>query len=109
MATHLRNDRVTLTREIVSEAALALADAEGLDALTFRRLAGVLRVTPMALYNYVASKDELIEAIGARAFGEFAFPEDEGSGWQEQLRALARAFRQLLIRHPSVAECEAKG
>ncbi len=112
MGTEVRIERVALTRETVVEAALARADIDGLEALSLRRVAGDLGVTPMALYNYVASKEELLEAMTERAFGEFELlgpAQVDDAGWQDQLRCLARAFRRLLIRHPALAEGEAKG
>ncbi len=100
--------RTTLTREAVVEAAVARADEEGLDALSFRRLAADLGVTPMALYRYVGSKDELLMAMGELVYGEFPLPDPSGT-WQQQLRELAHAYRRLLLRHPAVAEIERKG
>src|SRR4028119_2254718 len=60
------SNRVTLTPQAVVEGALALADAEGLGAVTIRRLAKELGVTPMALYWHFRSKDELLEGMAAR-------------------------------------------
>lgn len=102
MATDARRERVALTREVVIDAALAHADAEGLEAVTFRRLASALGVTPMALYRYVASKEELLAAISDRVFQEFELP-DGAQTWQEQLRALARSYRRVLVAHPAIA------
>ena len=61
-------------REVIVEAALARADAEGLDAVTFRRLAADLGVTPMALYRYVDSKEELLSAAADLAFADLELP-----------------------------------
>ena len=55
-----------LSREALVEAAMALADREGLDALTIRRLAGEIGVTPMALYWHVKDKDELLGVFKGR-------------------------------------------
>jgi TetR/AcrR family transcriptional regulator, tetracycline repressor protein len=95
--------RRTLTRELVVETALATADTGGLEAVSFRRLATELGVTPMALYRYVGSKDELFGAIVDRAFDEFELPADRNAAWQDQLRELARAFRRVLLAHPAAA------
>lgn len=62
------SNRVTLTPQTVVEGALALADAEGLEAVTIRRLAKELGVTPMALYWHFSSKGELLEGMAARIF-----------------------------------------
>jgi AcrR family transcriptional regulator len=90
-----------LSREKVLAAALAIADAEGLDALSFRRLAGHLGVTPMALYRYVDDKEALLDGIGDIVLSELELPEPRGD-WREQLRAAAWSFRAVLVAHPAV-------
>jgi AcrR family transcriptional regulator len=93
-----------LSREKVLAAALAIADEEGLDALSFRRLGAHFAVTPMALYRYVASKDALIDGIGDLVLGELELPDGSGGGdWRDELRAAARSFRALLVAHPAAA------
>lgn len=89
-----------LTREKVLRAALALADAQGLDALSFRRLASELGVTPMALYHYVDGRDALLDGIADLLLGELPAP--PAGEWREQLRAMARSFRSLLVAHPAI-------
>src|ERR687895_2992833 len=81
-------NRVTLTPQTVVEGALALADSEGLGAVTIRRLAKKLGVTPMALYWHFRSKDELLDGMAARIFEEVDLSVDASARWQEQLRAL---------------------
>jgi AcrR family transcriptional regulator len=90
-----------LSREKVLAAALAIADAEGLDALSFRRLAGHFDVTPMALYRYVESKEALLDGLGDLVLRELELPDDSTTDWREALRAVARSFRRLLIAHPA--------
>jgi AcrR family transcriptional regulator len=90
-----------LSREKVLAAALAIADAEGLDALSFRRLAGHLGVTPMALYRYVDDKEALLDGIGDIVLSQLELPEPRGD-WREQLRAAAWSFRAVLVAHPAV-------
>ncbi|MDQ3792200.1 MAG: TetR/AcrR family transcriptional regulator C-terminal domain-containing protein [Actinomycetota bacterium] len=85
------------------EGALALADAEGLEAVTIRRLAKGLGVTPMALYWHFRSKDELLEGVAARIFEEVDLSVDASAGWQEQLRALLGSMVSVLRAHPSTA------
>ncbi|CAN5569192.1 TetR/AcrR family transcriptional regulator C-terminal domain-containing protein [soil metagenome] len=96
-------NRVTLTPETVVEGALALADAEGLEAVTIRRLARGLGVTPMALYWHFRSKDELLEGVAARIFEEIDLSVDASATWQEQLRALLDSMVSVLRNHPSTA------
>lgn len=96
-------NRVTLTPQTVVEGALALADAEGLEAVTIRRLAKELGVTPMALYWHFRSKDELLEGVAARIFEEVDLSVDASATWQEQLRALLGSMVSVLQAHPSTA------
>jgi TetR/AcrR family transcriptional regulator, tetracycline repressor protein len=97
-------NRVTLTPRTVVEAALALAEAEGLGAVTIRRLAKELGVTPMALYWHFRSKDELLDGMAARIFEEVDLSVvDASATWQEQLRALLGSMLGVLRAHPSTA------
>ncbi len=96
-------NRVTLTPETVVEGALALADAEGLESVTIRRLAKGLGVTPMALYWHFHSKDELLEGVAARIFEEIDLSVDASATWQEQLRMLLGSMVDVLRAHPSTA------
>ena len=88
-----------LTRERIVAAALALTRAEGLDALTMRRLADELGVTPMAAYRHVSGKDDLLQALTERVWEEvLAIPLDELPDDSEELvvEALVRIRRHLL-------------
>src|SRR3712207_6706763 len=95
--------RTTLTPRAVVEGALALADSEGLEAVTIRRLAKELGVTPMALYWHFRSKGELLEGVAARIFEEVDLSVDASATWQEQLRALLGSLLGVLRAHPSAA------
>jgi TetR/AcrR family tetracycline transcriptional repressor len=97
-------NRTTLTPQAVVEGALALADAEGLEAVTIRRLAKELGVTPMALYWHFRSKDELLGGMAARIFEEVDLSVvDASATWQEQLRALLGSMLGVLRAHPSTS------
>ena len=96
-------NRVTLTPRTVVEGALALAEAEGLEAVTIRRLARELGVTPMALYWHFRSKDELLEGVAASIFEEVDLSVDASARWQEQLRALLGSMLGVLRAHRSAA------
>ena len=96
-------NRVTLTPQTVVEGALALAEAEGLGAVTIRRLAKKLGVTPMALYWHFRSKGELLDGMAARIFEEVDLSVDVSAAWQEQLRALLGSMLGVLRAHPSTA------
>jgi TetR/AcrR family transcriptional regulator, tetracycline repressor protein len=96
--------RTTLTPRVVVEGALSLADSEGLGAVTIRRLAKELGVTPMALYWHFRNKDELLDGIAASIFEEIDLSVvDASATWQEQLRALLGSMVGVLRTHPSTA------
>src|SRR2546428_2700629 len=92
--------RTTLTRERIAVAAVALIDGEGLDALSMRRLGAALGVEAMSLYRHFPSKAALLEAVVARLLAELPVPAPTAARWQDAFRALARAYRVLLTRHP---------
>jgi TetR/AcrR family transcriptional regulator, tetracycline repressor protein len=87
----------------VVEGALVLGDSEGLEAVTIRRLAKELGVTPMALYWHFRSKDELLDGMAARIFEEVSLSVDASARWQGQLRALLGSMLGVLRAHPSSA------
>ncbi|MGW1224542.1 TetR/AcrR family transcriptional regulator [Streptomyces sp. NPDC002530] len=87
-----------LDRDRITEATVRLLDAEGLAKLSMRRLAARLDVTAMSLYWYVDTKDDLLELALDRVYGEIAAPPPDAP-WETRLRALARAYRGLLVRH----------
>ncbi len=94
--------RGRLDRRTVLEAALGLADREGLDALTMRRLGAELDVDPMTVHHHVASKDGLLVGVAELLWEEIALP-DGGSEPTETLRTLAHSVRDLFRRHPQTA------
>jgi TetR/AcrR family transcriptional regulator, tetracycline repressor protein len=99
-AANSATNRVTLTPQTVVERALVLADSEGLEAVTIRRLAKELGVTPMALYWHFRSKDELLDGMAARLFEEVDLSVDASARWQDQLRALLGSMLGVLRAHP---------
>lgn len=84
-------------RRVVAEA-IRLADSEGAHGLSMRRLAGALGAGAMSLYHYVASKDELLDAMIDVVFEEIELP-PEGTDWQSAIRRRAVSARQVLARH----------
>jgi AcrR family transcriptional regulator len=90
--------RRRLSRERVLRAAIAHADAGGLEALTMRTLAELLDVAPMALYRHVADKDDLIDAMVDAVFTEIGVPSG-GGDWRTAMRRRAIAVRDALSRH----------
>ena len=84
--------------------AIALADAEGLDALTIRRLAQELGVTPMALYWHFRNKEELLTGLADQFWSEIDTDVDEAAPWAAQLRALLESLVGVLRTHPSASQ-----
>lgn len=98
--------RAELSRLAIVDRALAIADEQGLDAITIRRLAQEFGVTPMALYWHVSNKDELLAAMGDRFFDALAPLPSHGT-WSEQLRAATTSLVETLRRHPGAAQLAA--
>lgn len=88
-----------LSRERVLKTAVALADREGLDSVTMRRLAAKLGAGTMSLYHYLPDKDALIDGMVDLVFGEIELPPTDGD-WKIALRRRAISTRQALLRHP---------
>jgi len=89
------------TRETIARAALAIADAEGFEAVSMRRLAESLGAGTMTLYHYVRTKAELVALMDDALMGEVVLPGDElPKGWREALTAIARRTRDVFRRHP---------
>jgi AcrR family transcriptional regulator len=87
----------------LATSALEIADAEGLDALTIRRLALLHDVTPMALYRHFNDKEALLAAVADRILADIALPEPNDDAWDVQLRAVLTSFVNALRPHPKVA------
>ena len=88
-----------LSKQRVVLEAVGLADGEGVDGLSMRRLAAVLGAGAMSLYHYVANKEELLDAMIDIVFEEIALPTD-ATDWQSAMRQRAISTRQVLARHP---------
>src|SRR5262245_16790040 len=91
--------RTTLSRAVVLREALALIDRDGLDRFSIRRLADHLGVTPMALYNHVSSKHELLQAVAERVVAEAEY-RGPGANWQQVARGCFLTIRQACLAHP---------
>ncbi len=97
-----RAPREPLTREKIVATALRIMDAEGLEAVTMRRVGRELGVEAMSLYNHVADKEDILAGVVEAVMADFPFPGHVDGGWAEQGRATARAWRGLLKAHPNV-------
>ena len=84
----------------MAEQALRLGDEHGLEAVTIRRLAQELGVTPMALYWHFKNKDELLYGIADHALSTVRADRDAGDPWPRQLRAMLEALVDVMRRHP---------
>jgi AcrR family transcriptional regulator len=91
--------RLPLNRERLVNAAVGVADAGGVAALTMRSLAHELGVKPMSLYHHVANKDEILDAMIDVVFGEIDLPPADGD-WRTAMRHRAVSARRVLTRHP---------
>jgi AcrR family transcriptional regulator len=89
-----------LTRRRVVDGALALAERDGLEALTMRRLGRELGVEGMALYTHVRNKADLLDAVAERMLEELDVPLGRSAAWQERVRAGVRAWAALQERYP---------
>jgi AcrR family transcriptional regulator len=92
-----------LTKRAVVDRALELADSQGLDTLTIRKLATELGVTPMALYWHFRSKEELLAGLVERVWSEIDADVDPAASWPDQLRGLLLSLLDVLRAHPAAA------
>lgn len=95
------DEPLTVTRIIA--AGVAVADEEGLDALSMRRVAGELGVATMSLYRHVDDKDDLLLRMLDATLGEMRLPATPPDGWRARLELAARTFWNTLRRHPWAA------
>ena len=99
-----RGPRPGLSAEAIATAAIKIADAEGLDAVSMARVAAELGFTTMSLYRYVANKEELLQLMwNASALGAERLV-IEGDGWRVRLRAWAVIQRDMLDSHPWITQ-----
>ena len=93
------------TREQIAAAALAVADSEGIDAVSMRRVAQELGAGTMTLYHYVRTKSDLLDLMDDSIMAEVLVPDDElSSNWREALTAIAKRSHDAFLRHPWALE-----
>ncbi len=93
------------TRDSIAQAAVRIADTEGFDALTMRRVAAELGAGTMTLYHYVRTKDELLALVDDALTGELLIPVAElPAGWRAGAREIANRTREVFVRHPWIVE-----
>ena len=93
--------RGTLSRTEVLTAAVRLIDANGLEALTMRRMGEELGRDPMALYRYTPNRAALLDGVAEHVLDQLDIPTD-GSEWQVELARIAHDFRALALAHPHI-------
>jgi AcrR family transcriptional regulator len=96
--------RATLSYDRIAQAGVAIADAEGVEAVSMRKVAAALGSGTMSLYRYVASRDELVDLMTDHVRGEIPLPPRTGR-WRTDLAAGARRFRTAALAHPWWPAC----
>ncbi|MFC5180557.1 TetR/AcrR family transcriptional regulator [Actinomadura harenae] len=100
----IRTTRPALNREQIVTEAIKLLDAEGVDALSMRKLGQALNAGATSLYRHVANKDQLLELVVDEIYGELRVPAlDDPAEWRPAVRALAHEMREMILRHPWIA------
>ena len=95
--------RHPLSREAIVDAALKIIDEQGYSALSMRAVAQALGTGPASLYAHVANKEQLVDLVMDRVYGEFEVPEPGAAPWQEQLKAFARSGVRVMLSHRGLA------
>lgn len=90
-----------LSREVVVETALRIADEGGLEGLNLRRLAVALDVTPMAIYRHVRNKSHLLDLMADRLLERVELSPGETAAWNERLRRLLASYQAVAVEHPA--------
>ncbi|MGH9023697.1 MAG: TetR/AcrR family transcriptional regulator, partial [Acidimicrobiia bacterium] len=99
-----RNSRRLSTVGEVLETGLRILSAEGIEAVSMRRLAGELGLSPMAIYSYVETKDELLDGIAALALGDLVVEARDGETWQDGLIRSMTELHDALRNNPGVSD-----
>jgi AcrR family transcriptional regulator len=94
-----RRPRNSITRDEIIRVALAICETDGVDALTIRAVASAMGAAPMSLYNHVATKDELLDAVLDAVMGRLLVATDTSKPWQDELAAFALALAEHLDAH----------
>ncbi|NGO13055.1 TetR/AcrR family transcriptional regulator [Streptomyces sp. HC44] len=99
-----RRDQPALSREQIVSEAVQLLDAEGIEALSMRKLGARLDAGATSLYRHVANKDELIELVVDEIYGEIEVAvADDPAAWREGAARCAHSLRAAILRHPWIA------
>ncbi|MBV6700010.1 TetR/AcrR family transcriptional regulator C-terminal domain-containing protein [Kitasatospora aureofaciens] len=93
-------DQPVLSRAAIVREAIVMLDADGIDALSMRKLAARLNAGATSLYRHVATKDELMELAVDEVFGEITLPPADSPDWRAAAAEASQAFRATVLRHP---------
>ncbi len=91
-----------LSTQAIVESAMTVADEDGLEAVSIRRVAALLGVRPMSLYTHIASKDELLDLMTNELVGLLVVEPPPSGGWRSELSAIARRSHEVFVAHPWV-------
>ncbi|WP_030751437.1 TetR/AcrR family transcriptional regulator [Streptomyces griseus] len=95
-----RGPKPAFSRQDVVDVAVRIADADGIDAVSMRRIAAELGCGTMSLYNYVPRKEDLYELMVDAASAEYVLPERPSGDWRADMTGLAHQTRAIMRRHP---------
>jgi AcrR family transcriptional regulator len=95
-----RTARAGLSAQAIVDTAIAIADVDGLDAVSIRRVAAVLEVRPMSLYTHIVSKDELLELMANELIGTLIVDDPLPEHWREALVLTSRRMFRMFVSHP---------
>ena len=104
MTVRSRSETPSLTLETVVLAAVDVIDADGVGALTMRRLAARLGCSPMAVYRHVATKQDLIRAISEHYLADIELPDTDGMPWDEAIVAVVSVLHHAVLERAALVE-----
>ncbi|MFD0273829.1 TetR/AcrR family transcriptional regulator [Kitasatospora sp. NPDC127111] len=96
-------EQPALSREAIVREAIAMLDADGVEALSMRKLGARLNAGATSLYRHVATKDELMELAVDEVFGEIVLPPADSTDWRSATTRAAQSFRTTTLNHPWLA------
>jgi AcrR family transcriptional regulator len=99
-----RTRRGELSKDGILDVALALADRHGLEAVTMRRIAEQLDLSPMSLYRHIRTKDEIIDGLVDRAWAILEQESQAGVRWDQHLRQVFGHMHRMLLEHPGLVD-----
>jgi AcrR family transcriptional regulator len=95
-----RRRRNSITRDEIIAAARAIAETNGIEAVTVRALAAAMGAAPMSLYNHVSTREEILDAVLDGVLGELEFDDNHRAAWTAELERFALALAAHLAQHP---------